>query len=68
MTKTTQPIKFATYHANICTDIGYMFIMTINQSVKQINIMKYFLHDYLIYWKRSQHILVLKPIISIVLA
>jgi hypothetical protein len=40
MTKTTKTITFSTYHANICTDMGYMFMMTKNQSVKQININK----------------------------
>jgi len=24
----TKTIKFATYHVNICTDMGYMFMMT----------------------------------------
>ena len=43
-------------------------MMTKNQSVKQINIKKYDLNDYLIYWKRSQHKHGLKTIISIVLA
>ena len=28
MTKTTKTITFSTYHANICTDMGYMFMMT----------------------------------------
>ena len=67
MTITTKPITFVTYHVNICTDTGYMFMMTIIQSVKQINIKKYDLNYYLIYWKRSQHIHGLKTIISIVL-
>ena len=59
MTKTTKTIKFSTYHVNICTDMphmGYMFMMTKTQSVKQININKNVLNDYQIYWKRSQHI------------
>ena len=68
MTKTTKAIKFSTYHVNICTDMGYMFMMTKNQSVKQININKNVLNDYQIYWKRSQHIHGLKTVISIVLA
>jgi hypothetical protein len=55
MTKTTKTIKFSTYHVNICTDMGYMFMMTKTQSAKQININKNVLNDYLIYWKRSQH-------------
>jgi hypothetical protein len=42
MTKTT----FSTYHVNICTDMGYMFMMTKKQSVKQININKNVLNDY----------------------
>ena len=33
----TKTIKFATYHVNICTDMGYMFMMTKTKSVKQIN-------------------------------
>ena len=68
MTKTTKAIKFSTYHVNICTDMEYMFMMTKNQSVKQININKNVLNDYQIYWKRSQHIHGLKTVISIVLA
>ena len=56
MTKTTKTITFSTYHVNICTDMGYMFMMTKNQSVKQININKNVLNDYQIYWKQSQHI------------
>jgi predicted fused transcriptional regulator/phosphomethylpyrimidine kinase len=52
MTKTTKNIKFSTYHVNICTDMGYMFMMTKKkQSVKQININKNVLNDYQIYWK-----------------
>jgi predicted fused transcriptional regulator/phosphomethylpyrimidine kinase len=51
MTKTTKNIKFSTYHVNICTDMGYMFMMTKKkQSVKQININKNALNDYQIYW------------------
>jgi hypothetical protein len=53
MTKTTKTNKFSTYHVNICTDMGYMFMMTKTQSVKQININKNVLNDYLLYWKRS---------------
>jgi hypothetical protein len=45
--------------------MGYMFMMTKNQSVKQININN-ILNDFPIYWKRSQHIHGLKTIISIV--
>jgi predicted fused transcriptional regulator/phosphomethylpyrimidine kinase len=68
MTKTTKNIKFSTYHVNICTDMGYMFMMTKKkQSVKQININKNVLNDYQIYWKRSQYIHGLQTIISIVL-
>ena len=52
-TKTTKTITFSTYHVNICTDMGYMFMMTKTQSVKQININKNVLNDYLLYWKRS---------------
>ena len=44
-----------------------MFMMTKNQSVKQININKNVLNDYQIYWKQSQHIPGLKSIIAIVL-
>jgi hypothetical protein len=40
-------------HVKICTDMGYMFMMTKNQSVKQININKNVLNDYQIYWKQS---------------
>jgi uncharacterized pyridoxamine 5'-phosphate oxidase family protein len=40
MTKTKKNIKFSTY-VNICTDMGYMFMMTKTQSAKQINIKKY---------------------------
>jgi hypothetical protein len=40
MTKTTKTIKFSTYHVNICTDMGYIFMMTKQKSVKQINIKK----------------------------
>jgi hypothetical protein len=37
----TKTIKFATYHVIICTDMGYMFMMTKKkQPVKQINIKK----------------------------
>ena len=64
MTKTTKAIKFSTYQVNICTDMGYIFMMTKNKSVKQININKNVLNDYQIYWKRSQHIHGLKTIIS----
>jgi hypothetical protein len=60
MTKITKTITFSTYHVNICTDMGYMFMMTKNQSVKQININKNVLNHYQIYWKRSQHIHSLK--------
>ena len=28
ITKTTKTIKFSTYHVNICSDMGYMFMMT----------------------------------------
>jgi hypothetical protein len=50
MTKTTTTIKFVTYHVHICTDTGYTFLMTINQSVKQINTkIIYFLIGFLIY-------------------
>ena len=67
MTKTTKTTKFSTYHVNICTDMGYMFMMTKKQSVKQININKNALNDYQIHWKQSQHIHGLKSIIAIVL-
>ena len=55
MTKPAKTIKFSTYHVNICTDMGYMFMMAKKkQSVKQININKNVLNDYQIDWKRSQ--------------
>ena len=48
MTKTTKTIKFATY-VNIWTNMEYMFIMTINQSVNKLTQQIYFLIDSLIY-------------------
>ena len=65
--KTTKTIKYATC-VNICTNLGYCLIMTINQSEKQINTKNILFNWFPDLLKRSQHVHGLKTIISVALA